>query len=482
MYTIEVDDPPKIAGRYTLTFVLNTNFQGKPIKGYNIQCIRGETNMKKIYSLFILSILALTMFVGCQMNPEDVKDALTTTYRVNVTENTYKDNVSVDNATPKAGDTVVITITVPADFSADDLDLSVELNGTTIETKPEESTESNEVKRSFIMPESDVVVTVNFEKKATPTDTQTEVTYTITVNATNGTVTLSKTEAKAGEKVFVESISANGGYTAIGMEQKFQSKDGNVITLDFGNENGKRYFVMPECDVVINITFKATTPTDDNGDGGNSSGGDTPITYTLVGEEDNAAKYVLANLPTTDNPSEYAKDDTVTFSIKTKTGETPTELYLVKITVKERYTSDVLDITVDYNKENHTVSFKMPGNDVMVRADFYDVSFSYTSEITNDTLIVATNENTKNFKFDVGICFTEKVFDNLEYIDDKYVFRVAKDKTTETEWSAGLYIYTCKITTDLDTETGIRFVRCAIVDKTVFESSKKGQISIKSAN
>lgn len=121
--------------------------------------------MKKIYSLFILSILALTMFVGCQMNPEDVKDALTTTYRVNVTENTYKDNVSVDNATPKAGDTVVITITVPADFSADDLDLSVELNGTTIETKPEESTESNEVKRSFIMPESDVVVTVNFEKK-----------------------------------------------------------------------------------------------------------------------------------------------------------------------------------------------------------------------------------------------------------------------------------------------------------------------------
>jgi hypothetical protein len=50
-----------------LIFVLNTNFQGKPKKGYNIPSIRGETNMKKIYSLFILSILALTMFVGCQM-------------------------------------------------------------------------------------------------------------------------------------------------------------------------------------------------------------------------------------------------------------------------------------------------------------------------------------------------------------------------------------------------------------------------------
>ena len=62
-----------------LIFVLNTNFQGKPKKGYNIQGIRGETNMKKIYSLFILSILALTMFVGCQM-PTDTTQTVDAEY------------------------------------------------------------------------------------------------------------------------------------------------------------------------------------------------------------------------------------------------------------------------------------------------------------------------------------------------------------------------------------------------------------------
>lgn len=89
-------------------------------------------------------------------------------------------------------------------------------------------------------------------------------TYKITVTATNGTVTLSKTEAKAGEKVFVESIEAANGYTAEGLEQTFQSKDGKTLTLDFGTEDGKRYFVMPECNVVITVTFKAATPTTDS--------------------------------------------------------------------------------------------------------------------------------------------------------------------------------------------------------------------------
>ncbi len=214
--------------------------------------------------------------------------------------------------------------------------------------------------------------------------------------------------------------------------------------------------------------------------GGNSSGGDdTPMTYTLVGEEDSAAKYVLANLPKTDNPSKYAKDDTVTFSIKTKTGETPTatELYLVKVTIKKRYTGDVLDIPITYNKENHTVSFTMPDNDVMVRADFYDVVFKGKGENDNESypFTVATDENTDDRDFDVGLCFNEEVFDNLESIDDKYVFRVAnKSKITKEKWSYDYgnysnygWYYRFNITTD--TETGISFVHCAIVDGKFYE-------------
>lgn len=125
--------------------------------------------MKKSPIIFIAMLIALA-FTSCQMNTEDVKDILTATYRVNVAENTYKDNVSVDKATPKAGDTVAITITVPADFSADDLKLSVMKNNEAVTVTDVESTETNKVKKSFTMPESDVVVTVNFEKMATPTD------------------------------------------------------------------------------------------------------------------------------------------------------------------------------------------------------------------------------------------------------------------------------------------------------------------------
>lgn len=329
--------------------------------------------MKKLHSLFILSILALTMFVGCQMP----------------TDGTGNGAEAVDS-TPT--DT---TPTVDADEA-----------------------------------------TYGFTKT---------VNYTVVANGQSlpGTKTGAELIALAKEKNLVKDTD----YTI----------DGTTVTLTASG--AEKFF--------------------GNTDNGNTSGdGNTPMTYTLVGEEDNAAKYVLANLPTTDNPSEYAKDDTVTFSIKTKTGETPTELYLVKVTIKKRYIGDVLDIPVDYNKENHTVSFKMPDNDVMVRADFYDVSFKEKDSIKDGNLKVTTNENTKNLKFDVGICFTEDVFDNLKYIDGKYVFLVAKEKSTTKEWSGveGAYYYACEITTDLDIETGIKFVRCAIANEKVFQPSNKGQI------
>lgn len=231
--------------------------------------------------------------------------------------------------------------------------------------------------------------------------------------------------------------------------------------------------LVKDTDYTINGTTVSLTASGVTKFLGNT-GGDTPITYTLVGEKDNAAKYVLANLPTTDNPSEYAEGDTVTFSIKTKTGETPTatatELYLVKVTIKKRYTGDVLDIPVTYNKENHTVSFTMPDNDVMVRADFEDVSFKAVYDSTsNDTLVVYSNK----LEFDVGICFTEKVFDNLEYIDGVYVFRVAKKDGLFYDVDGS---YNCKITS-----TAKNYKSCAIVGEKVIPPHD-GQINIYSAN
>lgn len=331
--------------------------------------------MKKLHSLFILSILALTMFVGCQ----------------NPTDGTGNGAEAVDS-TPTETPT-----------------------GTPTDTTP--TVDADEATYGFTK-------TVN---------------YTVVANGQPlpGTKTGAELIAIAKEKKMVKDTD----YTI----------NGTTVTL---TASGVEKF------------FGNT------GDGNTSSGDDTPITYTLVGEKDDAAKYVLANLPTTDNPSEYAEDDTVTFSIKTKTGETPTELYLVKVTIKKRYTGDVLDIPVTYNKENHTVSFKMPDNDVMVRADFYDVSFEAVYDSTsNDTLVVYIYSN--ELDFDVGMCFNEKTFDNLECIDNKYVFRVAKKQTLFYDVDGS---YNCKITS-----TAKNYKSCAIVGEKVF-AAVDGQVDINFVN
>lgn len=81
-------------------------------------------------------------------------------------------------------------------------------------------------------------------------------TYKITVTATNGTVSLSKNEAKAGEKVTI-TATADSGYvfdnasSALSIPDCKVSDDKKSITWNL---------TMPEKDVTINVTFKAATP------------------------------------------------------------------------------------------------------------------------------------------------------------------------------------------------------------------------------
>ena len=285
-----------------------------------------------------------------------------------------------------------------------------------------------------------------------------------------------ETESKVNEYGFISSET----YTVVFTNGSSTTMTGEALTnaaKDTGMVNGTDYTIN---DKTVTLTASGMTKMTSYLENGGSSngGGNTPMTYTLVGEEDSAAKYVLANLPTTDNPSKYAKGDTVTFSIKTKTGETPTELYLVKVTIKKRYTGDVLNIPVTVTK-GHTVSFKMPDKDVMVRADFYDVSFKVKDTYNkkdNGRLVVATNEATDELDFDVGMCFDEKTFDNLKYIGGKYVFRVAnKSELSKTEKSTDFgkcYYYQCIIET-----TYTEHKLCAIVGEKVF-IKPSGQINI----
>lgn len=283
-----------------------------------------------------------------------------------------------------------------------------------------------------------------------------------------------ETESKVNEYGFISSET----YTVVFTNGSSTTMTGEALTnaaKDTGMVNGTDYTINGKTVTLTASGMTKMTSYLENG-GNSNGGGDTPMTYTLVGEEDNA-KYVLANLPKTDNPSKYAEGDTVTFSIKTKTGETPTELYLVKVTITERYSADkILDIPVTYNKENHTVSFTMPDKDVMVRADFEDVVFEKT-DVDNSNLVIAVYKNDKGLplveNFDVGLYFDEKDFDNLEPIDNKYVFRVANKTAT---FDVGNGYYTCKITS-----TAKNYEFCAIVGERVF-TPLAGQININFVN
>lgn len=283
-----------------------------------------------------------------------------------------------------------------------------------------------------------------------------------------------ETESKVNEYGFISSEN----YTVVFTDGSSTTMTGEALTnaaKDTGMVNGTDYTINGTTVTLTKSGMAKMTSYLENG-GNSNGGGNTPMTYTLVGEPDNAAKYVLANLPKTDNPNppKYAEGDTVTFSIKTKTGETPTGLYLVKVTITERYSADkILDIPVTVTKD-HTVSFKMPDKDVMVRADFEDVVF-VASESPNDLVIAVYDDKGSPVvnNFDVGLYFTEKVFDNLEYIDDKYVFRVANMSDTYP-YGGGYYI--CKITS-----TAKNYEFCAIVGERVF-TPLDGQIDINFVN
>ena len=109
----------------------------------------------------------------------------------------------------------------------------------------------------------------------------TEATYTITVTGdqTNGSVTLSKTEAKAGETVKI-TIEPKSGY-------KFETKI-NGSDMGYNGSEKKSYEVtMPASNVTITVEFvkitdggSPTTPTTPTTDGGEDNNGDEPPVTT----------------------------------------------------------------------------------------------------------------------------------------------------------------------------------------------------------
>lgn len=268
-----------------LIFVLNTNFQGKPKKGYNIQGIRGETNMKKIYSLFILSILALTMFVGCQMNPEDDSKPVDNTPIVDaeytITIDAPHGTVTLDKTKAKVGETVQLT-----KLEADD---GYILKTMSIKKENgEDVTEFDRKNQSFIMPNCNVTITVEFKAISSGGDTST---YTVSVPSENYITSSSSSYRlaiqnapidgyKKGDQVEILITNGNSdvntGYgTPTGLYLvKVHIKEGETELTDIPvtiTKDHKIQFTMPEkninvfaqfCDIKISDTFMVANATD----------------------------------------------------------------------------------------------------------------------------------------------------------------------------------------------------------------------------
>lgn len=152
--------------------------------------------------------------------------------------------VTVDKETAYADEEVTVTATPKAGFQT-----------ASVSAKTEGGAAVTVAENKFTMPDANVTVTVVFEAKPT---------HKITAAAaTNGTVTVDKTEAYVGQEVTVTAV-PSAGYDLGTITVKDAS--GKDVTVT----NGK--FVMPDSDVTVTATFTAkpvftieNTTTDTNG-------------------------------------------------------------------------------------------------------------------------------------------------------------------------------------------------------------------------
>lgn len=178
---------------------------------------------------------------------------------INVTGGTA--TVDAANNEAKEGDTVTVRPTVGAGYTG---------NGTVTVKKTASGDAVAVTDNKFTMPAEAVTVTVTFDKL-----------YNVTVvNPAEGTITVDKPTAKAGEKVTITEIPAGG--TAKVTYKNAQNED-VVVPVD---ADGK--FTMPEADVTVTATFAAKYAIDTTGVTGGTvtvKSGDEEITEAAEGDE-----------------------------------------------------------------------------------------------------------------------------------------------------------------------------------------------------
>ena len=209
------------------------------------------------------------------------------TYLLSVSS-TAGGNATLSKTTANYGDTITVNVTSETGYEVG----SITVNGSVISGT------------TFSMPDKNTSVVVNFVKKQ----------YTITVSATNGSVTPSKTTANYGDEITL-TVTPNSGYIL------------DTLTMNGSNVVNNK-FTMPASNVTITATFKVgqyivTAGTCSNGKVTPSSTSvnyNTVVTFTATADKGYELDYFLVDgSKISGNAYTVTKNITVTAVFKAKT-------------------------------------------------------------------------------------------------------------------------------------------------------------------
>lgn len=213
---------------------------------------------------------------------------------------------------------------------------------------------------SFVMPENDVTVHINFKKAETP-DEPTGTTYSISrITSTNGTFVVNANKADAGETVTI-TTSPNSGYKVSRV-----SVTGATATKFADNVYT---FTMPAQNVTVSVTFER---------------GDYTVSLTNYSYDDG---YISLRSSGTTTSGNYAEGDEVTIYAFPDRG-----FHLRSLTITRTDNRQTVSYT-ESNTSDDVFYFTMPASNVTVRAYFTDGVYEITTDIDGRGSLAIRDEN-----------------------------------------------------------------------------------------
>ena len=192
--------------------------------------------------------------------------------------------------------------------------------------------------------------------------------YEITVDTTtNGSASVGKDTAPAGEKVTI-TLKPDNGFKVD--DVVVTDKNGNHIKVEIDKDKGTATFPMPNSPVTVTPSFEKVE-TDSNG-----SGSTTSKHYNVIVEESSNG-----TVSSSHKTAGYGKEVTLTVSADKD--------YILETITVTTTNGENLNVKLTYNADG-TISFHMPASDVIVNATF----------VANDINVI--NPDTDNIFDDVN--------------------------------------------------------------------------------